>query len=107
MNLPELKVVAWDIMVHEHQNGYLVDDLNEACDDLTNHGAIATPLVTLSDAQQSIKDAYEQGKKDAEEKLTNDFTRHVGGDGEFWLHELHDFVDNRAAPKQEKNDEPV
>ena len=28
------------------------------------------------------------------------FKRHVGGDGEFWLHELEDFYD-APAPKEE------
>ena len=29
------------------------------------------------------------------------FKRHVGGDGEFWLHELEDFYTNMAAARSE------
>lgn len=31
-------------------------------------------------------------------KFVGEFKRHVGGDGEFWLHELEYFYDNQKAP---------
>jgi hypothetical protein len=41
--------VAWDVYVAEVDNGYLVDSLDDAqlIDDMTNHDAVATPLIPL------------------------------------------------------------
>ena len=43
--------------------------------------AEATPAQSLAEYRNKVIEAF-----------VNEFTRHVGGDGEFWLHELQDFA---------------
>ena len=43
--------------------------------------AEATPAQSLAEYRNKVIEAF-----------VNEFSRHVGGDGEFWLHELQDFA---------------
>ena len=60
--------VAYYIYVAEHQNGYVVESLDDACYDLTNHGAVSTPLYASPQPQftpeqlQSVLDALRIGE---------------------------------------------
>ena len=57
--------VAYYIYVAEHQNGYVVESLNDACDDLTNHNAVSTPLYTAppNTLLDEVLDALEIARK--------------------------------------------
>ena len=47
-------------------------------------------------AEKTLADTHEQSlaayRNKVIEAFVNEFSRHVGGDGEFWLHELQDFA---------------
>lgn len=60
MNLPEFKVVAWELQ-HVSGNACGITD-NPAI--AAEYGEMKEPLVTLSDAQQAIKEAYKAGYSD-------------------------------------------
>jgi hypothetical protein len=70
MTMPKFEPVAFDIRVDEKQECYLAYDADEALDDLTNHGAIATPLFTEAQNQE----AYEAGKAEC---LTDSYVQSV------------------------------
>lgn len=57
------------------------------------------PTYDIEAIDNRVAETYEQGKQDAVSQFVYAFKRHVGGDGEFWVHELEDFA---AASKQEK-----
>ena len=56
----QAKPVAWIVYVAEHQNQFFVDNLDDAWDELTNHGAVATPLYATPQLQPAIPAAPEQ-----------------------------------------------
>lgn len=55
-------------------------------------GDVSCPTCTKLFTESQLTAAYEQGKRDAIPEFVHAFKRHVGGDGEFWLHELEDFA---------------
>lgn len=48
----EGQTVGYYVYVSEHQNAYLVEDADEAIDDLTNHGAQITELIARPNLEQ-------------------------------------------------------
>lgn len=52
---------AWRIDLADAQ--WFTDDLDEACDDLTNHGAVAVPLYTAEQLQAARAAAMEESAK--------------------------------------------
>ena len=54
---------------------YAVEKLLDAPSDTS------TPEQSLAEYRNKVIEAF-----------VNEFSRHVGGDGEFWLHELQDFA---------------
>ena len=49
--------------------------------DMLKEALAATPEQSLAEYRNKVIEAF-----------VNEFSRHVGGDGEFWLHELQDFA---------------
>ena len=46
------QTVGYYVYVSEHQNAYIVEDADEAIDDLTNHGAQITELIARPNLEQ-------------------------------------------------------
>jgi len=53
-----------------------------------NNGIVVCQNCGASTPEQSLAEYRNKVIK----AFVNEFSRHVGGDGEFWLHELQDFA---------------
>jgi len=71
-------------------------DEHEECQDADEWMAELCSIEALHVAGEALDTIPEQSlfeyRNKVIEAFVNEFSRHVGGDGEFWLHELQDFA---------------
>ena len=67
------------ILSQESDNGSILSAGN--CAEIAYEALASTPEQSLTEYRNKVIEAF-----------VNEFSRHVGGDGEFWLHELQDFA---------------
>ena len=71
-------------------------DEHEECQDADEWMAELCSIEALHVAGEALDTTPEQSlfeyRNKVIEAFVNEFSRHVGGDGEFWLHELQDFA---------------
>ena len=71
-------------------------DEHEECQDADEWMAELCSIEALHVAGEALDTTPEQSLAEYRNKVieafVNEFSRHVGGDGEFWLHELQDFA---------------
>ena len=71
-------------------------DEHEECQDADEWMAELCSIEALHVAGEALATTPEQSLAEYRNKVieafVNEFSRHVGGDGEFWLHELQDFA---------------
>lgn len=60
-----------------HDTYFKTDEDEELC----KRALASTPEQSIAEYRNKVIEAF-----------VNEFSRHVGGDGEFWLHELQDFA---------------
>lgn len=60
-----------------HDTYFKTDEDEELCE----RALASTPEQSITEYRNKVIEAF-----------VNEFSRHVGGDGEFWLHELQDFA---------------
>lgn len=77
---------AFQTFIDEHEECQDADEwMAELCSSEALHVAgeelATTPEQPLAEYRNKVIEAF-----------VNEFSRHVGGDGEFWLHELQDFA---------------
>ena len=71
-----------------------INALREALEEIgdTACGEASHQYIALTALASTPEQSLAEYRNKGIEAFVNEFSRHVGGDGEFWLHELQDFV---------------